>query len=180
VVPGQRLGTSEEFIGGPGTYEEDGAIYAQRAGVLDRDLQERTVSVVADGPEPGPPRKGDVVVGMVSSIKSSMALVEILHCLTNPRAIITEEYAILHISKVERGYLRDFSASIAPGDLIKAAVIADHPEIKLRINSPELGVIKAQCPVCGNTLERRKGGVLRCLACEADFRRKVSKDYLGG
>ena len=179
VVPGERLATSEECIAGAGTYEDDGTIYAGRAGFKVFDPRERTVSVVRDEPDIGPPGKGDVVVGMVASIKSAMALVEIYHDLTNPRAIVTEDYAVLHIAKVDQGYLKDFSNSISPGDLIKAVVIEEEPEIRLRTNSPELGVIRAQCPQCGGALGP-KGKGLECPACEKEFRRKVSRDFMAG
>ncbi|MCI0496703.1 MAG: exosome complex RNA-binding protein Csl4 [Thermoplasmata archaeon] len=177
VTPGERLATSEEYIAGTGTYEADGVIYAGRTGFMVMDPRERTVSVVRDGPEIGPPAKGDVVVGMVASLKSAMALVEIFHDVTNPRAIVTEDYAVLHISKVEQGYLKDFSNSLAPGDLIKAVVIEEHPEIRLRTNSPELGVIRAQCPTCGGGLRPKDRG-LECPACEKELRRKVSRDFM--
>jgi len=174
VVPGEKLGSSEEYIGQDGTYENDGEIFAEKAGTVVIDESERTVRVDTGGPLPGPPRKGDVVVGMVARTRSSMAMVEIMHSMTNPRTIITEDYATLHISKVSPDYLKDFSESVAPGDIIRAIVIEDEPAIRIMTSSPDLGVIKSTCITCGLAMERRDK-TFYCATCDKEFKRKVAR-----
>jgi exosome complex component CSL4 len=178
VVPGEKLGLSEEYIAHQGTYEDDGVIYAEKAGTMIIDEAERTVRVDTGEPLPGPPRKGDLVVGMVASTRSSMAMVEIMHSITNPRTIITEDYATLHISKISGEYHKDFSDAVAPGDIIKALVIEDDPAIRIKISSPELGVIKSTCINCGLAMERR-GKVFRCETCDRDYKRKIARTEEG-
>jgi len=173
VVPGEKLGLSEEYIGQAGTYEEEGVIFAGRAGTAIIDESERTVRVDTGEPEPGPPRTGDLVVGMVAMTRSSMAMVEIMHCINNPRTIITEDYATLHISKISGEYHKDFSNAVAPGDIVKALVIEDDPAVRIKLNAPDLGVIKSTCVYCGRAMER-KDRSFYCKTCDQDFRRKVA------
>lgn len=65
VLPGDYLGVIEEFLPGDGVREENGELYATRAGKvrIDSDKMEISVEPVTDVPPL--PRVGDVVIGRV-------------------------------------------------------------------------------------------------------------------
>ncbi|WP_255668527.1 hypothetical protein [Methanooceanicella nereidis] len=69
VVPGDLLGTSEEFISGEGTYEESGNIFANATGKIKINKRERSVNIEPLTKMPPIPREGDIVVGRVVDIK---------------------------------------------------------------------------------------------------------------
>ena len=178
VVPGVKIAAAEEYLAGEGTYELGGQIFAEIVGILHVDEREKIVNVRPLKPVPTKLKPGNVIVGMVSHVRNGIAIVEIFHCTDNARAVILDESATLHISKVDGRYHRDFSDVISPGDLVKAKVIRSRPALQIGINGRNLGVIKASCRYCGTTLVRR-GRDLHCTTCSRTFRRKVSADYMG-
>ena len=76
VLPGEVLATSEEFLAGEGTFEQEGFILASYLGKLNLDSEEMVAKV-----EPINPlvtlRVDDVVLARVQDVKSSMVLVNV-------------------------------------------------------------------------------------------------------
>jgi exosome complex component CSL4 len=176
VVPGDLLGTAEEFVPGRGTYEHDGRIYAALLGHSRVDPSSRSVSVRALH---GIPELdvGDLVVGRVEELKSAMAIVEILSAYPLSRTVPGEPEGTIHVSKVKEGYTENLNDELAPGDLVLAKILENHPSIKLTTASPELGVVSARCQRCHGTLELTGRSELVCPRCGNREHRKVSTDY---
>jgi exosome complex component CSL4 len=176
VVPGDLLGTAEEFVPGRGTYEHDGRIYAALLGHSRVDPSSRSVSVRALH---GIPELdvGDLVVGRVEELKSAMAIVEILSAYPLSRTVPGEPEGTIHVSKVKEGYTENLNDELAPGDLVLAKILENHPSIKLTTASPELGVVSARCQRCHATLELTGRSDLVCPRCGNREHRKVSTDY---
>ncbi len=176
VVPGDLLGTAEEFVPGRGTYEHDGRIYAALLGRSRVDPSSRSVSVHALHSIPEL-NVGDLVVGRVEELKSAMAIVEILAAHPSSRTVPGEPEGTIHVSKVKDGYTENLNDELAPGDLVLARILENHPSIKLTTAPPPLGVVSARCQRCHATLELTGRSDLVCPRCGNREHRKVSADY---
>jgi exosome complex component CSL4 len=175
VMPGELLGTAEEFVPGPGTYEDGGRVYAALLGHSHVDPAARAVSVQAVH---GIPRiaTGDLVYARVDELKSQMAICTILASATTRRSAPGVPEGTVHISKAKDGYTDSLADEFAPGDILLAEVIQGHPSIKLTTAPPELGVVAARCQSCHGMLSAGSKGLV-CLRCGATERRKQSRSY---
>jgi exosome complex component CSL4 len=176
VVPGDLLGTAEEFVPGRGTYEHDGRIYAALLGHSRVDPSSRSVSVHALHSIPELD-SGDLVLGRVEELKSAMAIVEILAAHPSSRTVPGEPEGTIHVSKVKDGYTENLNDELAPGDLVLARILENHPSIKLTTAPPPLGVVSARCQRCHATLELTGRNELVCPRCGNREHRKISSDY---
>lgn len=176
VVPGDLLGTAEEYVPGRGTYEHNGRIYAALLGHSRVDPSSRSVSVHALHSVPVLD-SGDVVLGRVEELKSAMAIVEILAAHPSTRTVPGEPEGTIHVSKVKEGYTDNLNDELAPGDLVLARILENHPSIKLTTAPPNLGVVSARCQRCHATLELSGRADLVCPRCGNREHRKTSSDY---
>lgn len=175
VVPGDFLGTSEEFTPGKGVYDEKGNIYATvTGGVIITD--KRVIEVQPKVKTPPTLKEGDVVFGRIEDIRDTIAMVSIA-CLKGQegREIAASTQGAIHISNVKSGYVNELQHEFGYLDLVKAKVI-DAKSLRLTTEGKDLGVIKAICSKCKGTL-RRKGNSLACERCKRVEVRKLSEDY---
>ncbi|MBI4363010.1 MAG: exosome complex RNA-binding protein Csl4 [Euryarchaeota archaeon] len=177
VVPGDRLGASEEYLPGPGTYEQNGNLYAATVGVVEVDPRERLLKVRPTINAPPIPRTGDIVVGRISDIKNSMCFVEIalIQGKGNRPAAVTEEGAI-HISSVKNSYVRALEDEFGYLDLVKAQVV-DGKTLRLSTIDRNLGVIRTLCPACKVVMTKKNPTDVECPQCRRVETRKLSEDY---
>lgn len=175
VVPGDFLGTSEEFTPGTGVYDDKGNIYASLTGGV-HISDKRVIDVVPSVETPPLLKDGDIVVGRIEDLRESVAIVSI-GCLKgkDEREIATSSPGIIHISNVKTGYVNDLQHEFSYLDLVKAVVL-DAKTLRLSTEGKELGVIKAICAKCKGDL-RRKGNVLACERCKRVEGRNISDDY---
>ena len=179
VLPGDVVGTAEEYMAGSGTYEHSGTIYASVTGRPYYDKKHRYVKVFPDVSFPPTLKVGNVVIGRITDIKESMAIVEII-CLDDmkERAIPSVPQAVIHVSNIKDAYVRDLGDEFGVGDIIKAKII-DIKNMRLSTEGPNLGVMKALCKVCRTPLQI-EDGKLRCPTCNRIETRKLSKEYSMG
>ncbi len=179
VLPGDYLGVIEEYFPGDGVKEENGELYAVRAGrvVIDQERMEISVEPVTDTPPL--PKVGDVVIGRVIEVKPQTAIVQIIRIegRENDREIATSKLAGIHISQVDEGYVDSMLNEFRIGDVVRARVIsAEKSPIQLSTKGPDLGVIYALCTRCRAPLVRR-GDKLVCPKCGHVETRKLSSMY---
>ncbi|MCI4353098.1 MAG: exosome complex RNA-binding protein Csl4 [Thermoplasmata archaeon] len=179
VVPGDLLGTAEEFVPGRGTYEHDGRIFAALLGHSSVDPASRSVAVHALHAVPVLD-EGDLVIGRVDELKSAMAIVEILAAYPSHRTVPGTPEGTIHVSKVKDGYAENLSDELAAGDLVLARILQSRPSIKLTTAPPTLGVVAARCQRCRGSLElagpRQE---LVCPRCGNREHRKISTEFGG-
>jgi exosome complex component CSL4 len=176
VIPGDMVGTSEEFLPGRGTYEENGNIYANTTGRVAFDKKERAVYIEPVTNVPPTPREGDIVIGRVTDIKGSVALVELSRIKgALDREIAGNTAAAIHISNVKDSYVQDLTQEFGYQDIVKAKVI-DTKNMRLSTVDKSLGVITSQCSRCRTPL-KFENGKLKCPQCERRESRKLSSDY---
>lgn len=175
VLPGEYLGTAEEFVPGHGTYEDGGRIYAALMGRSRVDPNDRAIRVEAIHAIPRI-QEGDLVYGRVDELKSAMAIVTVLASAATGRGVPGTPEGTVHISKAKDGYTESLQEEFAPGDLLLAKVLQSHPTIKLTTAPPQLGVLAARCQAC-HALLVSAGRELECPRCGNRERRKAAKGY---
>jgi len=175
VLPGDFLGTSEEFIPGSGVYDEDGSLYASQIGKVSIGAN-RVIYVHPKVETPPTIEEGDVVIGQIVDIKDNVAVVNIA-CVKGKekREVAAPGQGIIHISNVKSGYVTELRQEFGYLDVVKARVI-DAKTLRLSTDAKDLGVIKAMCMKCKRDLKRR-GNVLSCERCRRVETRKLSEDY---
>ena len=173
VLPGDLLGTAEEFVPGHGTYEDKGKIYAALLGHRHVDPKDRAVRVEAIHAIPQL-EEGDEVYARVDEVKSAMVVVTVLSLANGRRAIPGTPEGTVHISKAKDEYTESLSNEFAPGDLVLARVLQSRPTIKLTTAPATLGVVAARCQVC-HALLSIGSKELSCPRCGHQESRKVAR-----
>ncbi|NJE03124.1 exosome complex RNA-binding protein Csl4 [Thermococcus sp. MV11] len=179
VLPGDYLGVIEEYFPGEGVKEENGELYAVRAGkvVIDQDRMEISVEPLTDTPPL--PKVGDIVIANVIEVKPQAAIVQLVKIegRDDDREIATSKLAGIHISQVRDGYVESMTSEFKVGDVVRARVIAtEKSPIQLSTKGPDLGVVYALCSRCRTPLVRR-GDRLICPRCGSVETRKLSTLY---
>jgi exosome complex component CSL4 len=175
VVPGELLGTAEEFVPGRGTYEDSGRIFAALLGHPKIDPTDRAIRVDAIHPIPHL-SENDTVYGRVDEIKTAMAIVTIVSLASSGRGVPGTPEGTIHISKAKDGYTETLADEFAPGDIVLARVIQSRPTIKLSTGPAYLGVVAARCQLC-HALMAKHGQELECPRCGHVERRKLATEY---
>ncbi|MCX8174449.1 MAG: exosome complex RNA-binding protein Csl4 [Thermoplasmata archaeon] len=179
IIPGEEIGTTEEYIAGNGTFEKDGKIVACVLGFLKIDENERRVEVVPINP-PSTIKKNSTVYCVVEDLKQAMAIVEVISVDSKIREIAGTTQGAIHISKISQKYVENITSVLRIGDILRAGVLQSAPTIQLYINEPHLGVIKAYCIRCRRPLVRKpnlRENTLYCENCDRVETRKIADDY---
>ncbi len=175
VFPGDELAVIEEFLQGPGSYEQDGVVRSSELGQARLDLDKREVEVSKRTKELILPLEGLDIVGEVGAVQRRMANVDVF--IIDGLEIVTPYTGVIHISNVSSDYVKDMGLAVRSGDLVKAKIINTKNRIvQLSIEGADYGIVYAFCSRCGATLEHRKTR-LHCPRCERVERRKVAKTY---
>lgn len=176
VFPGKFLGTEEEFIAGAGTFVEEGRIIATVCGKVRR--LNRVISVSSELQTPKKITIGSPVYGRVEELSPQVAFIRLQTTQgLESRQTPIEGYAILHISKIRRGFVENIRDELRIGDIIKAKVVEIRKgEIHLSTIGKDLGVIKAFCFRCRGGLYL-SGKILKCERCGSVEKRRISSEY---
>lgn len=175
VLPGEEIAPLEEYLPGDGAYEEDGVVYSEYAGFLTLDPLEK-IAVVKPVKDTGALHKGDIIYGVIRSIRSMMAVVDALEIEGRTREIAGSTNGTLHISKMSTRYVSDVERVFRLGDTIRAVVVSGTPSLQLSTARADLGVVLALCRKCRKPMIK-KGKVLYCEDCELTDSRPVSTRY---
>lgn len=174
VFPGDELAVIEEFLEGPGAYQEDGVVRASELGDVQFDLERREVKVSKRTRTPILPEEGVDIIGEVGSIKRRTANVEIFYI----KGVEASPpfTGVIHISSVGLD-VKNMNLALRSGDIVKARVINTKNRItQLSIEGPRYGVIYAFCSKCGSLLQQRRMRMV-CPRCGRVERRKIAKTY---
>ncbi len=176
VLPGDFVGTTEEFRAGAQTYEKTGGVYAAIAGTAKVDTARRLVSVIPCTDTPPMLKRGDVVIGQIVGLRDSLAMVTI----AGAKGVVDREIpnvgsAVVHVSNVKRGYVKDIAHEFGIFDILKARVV-DLKNMRLDTSEPDLGVMKALCSKCRTAMVQHDSK-LKCPECGRIETRKLATGY---
>ncbi len=175
VLPGDEVAVEEEFLAGEGTYNEEGVIYAATLGELNLSNEDMTARVASTNPM-AELNEGVIVFCHIDTVRSSMAVCNVIAIEGQSRGITGDTYGTIHISKVSPYYAQDMGRELRPSDIVRAKVTQPKPSLQLTTVDPHLGVVKALCRRCRTPLVKKEKG-LYCEICECTVNRKVADDY---
>jgi exosome complex component CSL4 len=176
AIPGEELGTEEEFIPGQGTkVDESGVIKAIAAGVVRVD-ENRQISIVSENALKKL-KVGDIVYGLVEEMFESVAFLTLERPLDPEMKRIERDSAIIPVSEIKEGFVKSIRDEIHVGDIVKGVVKEITPlRVIVSLKPAGMGVVKAYCSYDRNPLELR-GRTLICPRCGQKEIRHISDSY---
>ncbi|MVT13308.1 MAG: RNA-binding protein [Euryarchaeota archaeon] len=176
VLPGEYLGTIEEYVPGHNVYEINGKIFSNILGRIEINQKHMMINVKPLQEIPYL-RIGEVVYGVVQELYNDFALVTIVGIEGIDREIVGgRQDGIIHISKISEKYVDEIGKMFRIGDIVRARVIKSKPSVQLSTVEPNLGVVKALCMKCRHPLIRQDN-FLYCERCGRKETRKIANDY---
>jgi exosome complex component CSL4 len=179
VLTGQYLGVVEEFLPDKkSTFVRDGQIFATKSGLLNIDEKKRKIKIKTHQEKD---RKivqiGDIVVGTIVFLRQYS--VGLNFYIINDKIHFNSDYfGNIHVSQVSDKFVEKIQDAFQITDIIRAKVLEQETnEYKLTTVGKELGVIYADCVICGESLDRIGYNKLRCPRCGNVEIRKLANDY---
>jgi len=180
MLPGEYIASLEEFEGGKNTYlTADGTVRSAAVGTKVYDLKRRIVKVDQKN-SPMLPKVGDIIVGFVDMLFSSMISVKILYINDKSSKAGFSAIASARVGgrsdRDRRG--GDRRAVFHTGDIVRGRVISLlNSTVHLTLAEKEYGVLYALCFICGGDTVRTNEGTIKCVECGAFEERKLTRDY---
>jgi exosome complex component CSL4 len=175
VLPGDLVGSAEEFVPGDCTFAKGGMIFASTAGLVKIDPKTRAASVTPKANAPVKLLQGDIVAGEVIDLKESLVILSLAFKKGHEDRPLSDEEATIHISNVRNSYVKDLRQLFSLRDIVKAKIV-DQRQMRLSTGDEDLGVIKAYCSRCMNGLVRKETKLV-CPSCGNTETRKMSSAY---
>jgi len=179
VLTGQYLGVVEEFLPDKqSTYIKDGEIFASKTGILTIDEDKRIVKIKSHQDEDRKTiRVGDIVVGTVLFLRQYSVGVD-FQTINNKLHFNSSYFGNVHVSQVSHKYIEKISDAFQITDILRFKVIGQKEnEYVLSTVGKDLGVIHADCSICGTPLDKIGFNKLRCSRCGNIEFRNLASDY---
>jgi exosome complex component CSL4 len=186
IFPGEHLAYIEEFEAGKNTYVANGSVRSTAVGTKVYDFKTRTVKINQKN-SPMLPKIGDIVVGYIEMLFSSMLSVRILYINDKKSSGGFSAIASTRIggnSSSSGGWGRDKGDRrggkiiFRVGDIIRGRVVSLlNSTIHIIIDEKEFGVIYAICFNCGGGTVRVNNNTIKCIECGLYEERKLTHDY---
>lgn len=174
VIPGEGIASIEVAQTGRNVFEHEGTIISCVIGRPVFDKVARSLSVEATK-ELLVPRPGSKVIGRVSRVQDTFAVVDIL--LIDNKISRSNFVGLLHISRVSRRRTRSMVDALKVGDLIIAKVVAvNNGAVHLSTSDSSEGVLLGYCSRCGGVLKQVSRRLV-CQSCGAREGRKTASEY---
>jgi exosome complex component CSL4 len=176
ALPGEVLGTTEEYVSGTGTYEEGGQILASQVGSVSINGTTRQISIKPATSTPVVLEVGDYAIGKVHELRNKMTVLTIWYKEGNERPISSDSLGSLYIAKVSPEFLDNVRDAFMIGDIVRARVVQAQPSVQLDTSDADCGVILAHCKVCNIPMVGKKFTV-DCPDCSRSYKKKLSTLY---
>ncbi|MFW9821706.1 MAG: exosome complex RNA-binding protein Csl4 [Candidatus Thorarchaeota archaeon] len=179
VLTGQYLGVVEEYLPDKQTtFIKDGQIYASKTGLLDIDQEKRKIQIKTNQEEDRKIVKvGDVVIGTILFLRQYSVGIN-FYTINRKIHFNSGYFGNIHVSQISDRYVEKIQEAFQITDIIRARVIKqNYNEFDLSTSEKNLGVIYADCVICGTPLEQIGYNKLRCERCGNQETRKLAKDY---
>jgi len=178
MLPGELVGTEEEFSEGKGTYNEHGNIRAYLGGKLVVD-QNRHANIVpyVKVPELKP---GTIVFGRVAEMFESVAFLDMEIVVENRAGKKRRTMAmsgIIPVSEIKTEFVRSLRDELKVGDIVKGTINKITPfRIEVSLKPKGMGVVQAFCSYDRHLMDF-DGRILKCSECGRIERRKLAFPY---
>lgn len=179
VLTGDYLGVVEEFLPDKqSTFTKDGQIFASKTGLITINKTERKIEISTHQEKDRKIVKiGDIVMGAILFLRQYS--VGINFFTINKKIHFNSSYfGNIHVSQISDRYVDKIHDAFQITDIIRARVLEqNYNEYKLSTAGKHLGVIYADCVICGNSLTKIGYNKLRCNRCGNQETRKLADDY---
>lgn len=168
AFPGDKIASIEEYEAGNNTFDDGDMVRAATVGQKDMNRTTRVASV--NHPKLlSIPKEGDVIIGSVVAVMSSMIAVSIDYINGKPTT-----------SKVEcvcgTRNLRIRNVALV-NDIVTLKIISHiNGTIHAGISEPELGILFTKCRKCGGRVVSMRDAI-KCTDCSWIDERKLSKNF---
>jgi exosome complex component CSL4 len=179
VITGQYLGVVEEFLPDKqSSYIKDGKIYATKTGIILIDKNKKKIEIKSHQEENRKTVKiDDIVVGTILFLRQYSIGLN-FHTINNKLHFNSSYFGNIHVSQISHKYVEKIADAFQITDIVRAKVIEQTTnEFKLSTVGNNLGVIHADCVICGTALEKIGHNKLRCTRCGNVETRKLANDY---
>ena len=179
VLTGQYLGVVEEYLPDKqSTYVKEGQIFATKTGIVKIDEDRRAIEILSHQEKNRKTVKiGDEIIGTIRFLRQYS--VGISFATINKKVHFNSSYfGNIHVSHISKRFIEKISDAFQITDIVRAKVIRqEENEYSLSTAGKNLGVIHADCSICGTPLERISQDKLRCSRCGNVENRKLASDY---
>ncbi len=168
VYPGDKIASIEEYEAGYNTFDDGDMVRAATVGQKDIDKANRTASI--NHPKMlSIPKVGDIIIGTVAAVMSSMIAVSIDYINGKPTTSKVECVCSTRNLRIR---------NVALVNDIVALKILNHLNgtIHAAINEPELGIIFTKCRKCGGKVVPMRDAI-KCTDCAWIDERKLSTNF---
>jgi len=179
AITGQKLGVVEEFLPDKqSTFVNDGQIYATKSGLIDIDSEKRKIKIKTLREEKRKIVKvGDVVIGTILFLRQYSVGMK-FYTINRKIHFNSGNFGNVHVSQISDRYVEKIQEAFQITDIIRARVIKQkYNEYDLSTSEKNLGVIYADCVICGTPLVKISYNKLRCERCGNQESRKIANDY---
>jgi len=179
AITGQKLGVVEEFLPDKqSTFVKDGQIYATTSGLIDIDSEKRKIKIKTLREEKRKIVKvGDVVIGTILFLRQYSVGMK-FYTINRKIHFNSGYFGNIHVSQISDRYVEKIQEAFQITDIIRARVIKQKiNEYDLSTSEKSLGVIYADCVICGTPLVKISYNKLRCERCGNQETRKIANDY---
>lgn len=181
ILPGEYVGTIEEYAPSFGVYSDRNKLFSSNIGELALDKKTHAAKVTCKTRIPKMQNIGVITLGAVADASENVALIDLLPFESKSFYFVPQEItAVLHISNIRRGYTKNMRDQVRIGDIIRVKIIElERCSVRLTTDGRDLGVVLAFCSNCRHRLEM-SGRMLVCKNCGSRERRKTAYDYGSG
>jgi exosome complex component CSL4 len=167
-LPGDEIASIEEYEAGENTFDDGDKVRSTVVGITEIDKKQRIASI--KNPKQVPvPNIGDIVIGTVAAVLSSMIAVSIKFINGNP---VTSGVECVCSTR----NLRKKSVTLA-NDIVKLKIISHlNGTIHASISEPELGILFTKCRRCGMKVIQLRDAV-KCTECGWIDEKKLASDF---
>ncbi len=179
VLTGEKLGVVEEYLPDKqSTFTKDGKIFASKSGMININEKERKIEISTHQDKDRKVVKiGDIVIGTILFLRQYSVGIN-FYTINNKIHFNSNYFGNIHVSQISDRYVEKISDAFQITDIIRARVIEqDYNEYKLSTSGKNLGVIYADCVICGDPLIKIGQNKLKCDRCGNVESRKITDDY---
>ncbi|MFX1571022.1 MAG: exosome complex RNA-binding protein Csl4 [Promethearchaeota archaeon] len=179
IITGDYLGVVEEFLPDKqSTYTKEGKIYATKTGLITIDNKAKKIEISTHQEKDRKVVKiGDIVIGVILFLR--LYSVGVSFYTINKKIHFNSNYfGNIHVSQISDKYVEKIHDAFQITDIVRARVVEqEFNEYKLSTTGKHLGVIYADCVICGNPLSKDGYNKLKCERCGNVETRKIAIDY---
>ena len=179
ALTGQFLGVVEEFLPDKRTtFVKDGEIFSTKTGIISINKDKREIEIKTKmEKERKTAMIGDIIIGTIVFLRKFSVGVTFI-AINNKVHFNSSAWGNIHVSAISNRYVEKISDAFQITDIVRAKVVGENSgEFVLSTVGPNLGVIHADCAICGTKQKKVGFNKLKCPRCGNFEKRKLTDDF---